>query len=128
MWTNEDYVRDDKIERIYDVIADKKIRYVCNNCGRKYQEKWDCVKCVRDFSFSCNEEIIIKPVLLWDVIQYANIIISENSEKEDYTDEIENVEKDILGLYRFYTKPIEEQRDDCIDYVYSLLETTQPTT
>lgn len=97
--------REGKIKRIYEVIWWSKF----------YDKYW----------LSWHDLYIIH---IWDVIQYANIVISENSNKEDYTDEIENVEKDILWLYRFYTKPIEEQTDDCLDYVYSLLETNQPIT
>lgn len=59
-------------------------------------------------------------ILLWDVIEYANILVSLNTKNFDYTKEIRKVEKDILWYYIFYTKNLSEQDDDCIDYIYKL--------
>jgi hypothetical protein len=34
-----DLSREEKIKRIYDVIADKRVIYKCNNCDTIYQEE-----------------------------------------------------------------------------------------
>lgn len=134
MWIIDWLSREEKIKSIYEIIADRYIVHkewcqaFSNDCWKKTESwKYICSYCQR-WWWQEREEEKYKSVLLWNVIQYANIVVSENSEEEDYTDEIEQVEKDILWYYMFYTKPIEEQTDDCIDYVYSLLKTNQPIT
>jgi len=147
MWTIDWLSRSEKIKRIYEVIWYKQ-KYLWNSCPRCwkkvfYENYWDsfwtgydrltcdnCWKLTFDEEESVEEKEYerVLPVLLWNVIEYANIIVSENSKNFDYTDEIEKVEKDILWLYINYTKQIEEQSDECVDYVYWLLDNPTETT
>ena len=64
------------------------------------------------------EEIIWHPVRLWDVFEFLVELA------EDYDYEWRQQEFDNLNLFREKKrKPIDEQSDECIRYVYSLLWT-----
>lgn len=58
-------------------------------------------------------------LMLWDIIHYANVTVSNLTKDFDYTSEIEEIE---LKLCRHFAghhawKPIDEQTEECVKYV-----------
>lgn len=65
------------------------------------------------------EKIIWHPVMIGDVLDWIdNKMGVSNCEYEEFV--VEEVNAVVL-LWWEYLKPIEEQSDDCVDYVYSLI-------
>ena len=90
----------------------------------------DIVKQYNDFSSQWVVEIIWHPVMIWDVIAYL---------RKDYDTFVEwKPEWDtrhywngkyykalldkIIYTWELFRKPIEDQSEECIDYVYSLIQ------
>ena len=66
------------------------------------------------------EEIIWHPVMIGDVLDWIERKMGiSNHEYEEFV--INEVNMAVL-LWGEYPKPIEEQSDECIDYVYSLIQ------
>lgn len=51
------------------------------------------------------------------MVQYLNWIVSDNTENEDYTEEIEAIEKDLLQHWWKYAWELWEQDDECILFI-----------
>ena len=118
-WLSREY----KIKRIYEVIAWKKVIIV--------QDKWNDMWHRKE---TRKEEYI--PVMIWDVLDWIEINNIEEKQHEkirqrkwewtQYT--YTPVNSMILALYKEKRKSIENQTDNCINYIDSLLATNQPTT
>ena len=111
--------KEKKIKAIYENIADKTLSFGCkimndfgifvlntdNEWYLFYNYNWKKVLYNREL-----DKIIWHPVMIWDVLDYIcnfkSIWILEN----------------ILEDRNYYKKPIEEQSDECIDYVYNLIK------
>lgn len=101
------------IDRIYKVIAYKKIIFRCNNCDR-IKEHWeDCNDCVSEFSFSTRECIENIPIMIGDVLaRYEKL-----PHAEVYTDN----SLVIIKAWKDKRKPLQDQPIECIEYINSLL-------
>ena len=98
-WVSWDWLsRKDKIKCIYEVVKPS-IFWIENN---KIYTLANCV-------------------MIWDVLDYV-------VEPDDTQNLTEYKHIDICRSWDFKRQPIENQTFECIDYVYSLLETNQPIT
>lgn len=129
--------REEKIYKIYEVISDKislfwqKIIYkkwpwhYCNTqiISKNFKDNDYLVK--HEYNYfhprRIKESDIIKrfwqPVLIWDIFNWTwwNIYSCQ-----DCWSVSRNAE--IFQLWEYKNKPIEEQSDECIDYIYNLLD------
>lgn len=124
--------KQDMIDKIYEKIADKTLSFGCRI--RRYYNQDDTFLYIEDYrSYTeygiiwwINKRfyklktdpiefwkniIIWHPVLIWDVLDYlqSNLLLSECVE--------------ILWLRNNKRKPIEEQSESTIKYVYDLIQT-----
>lgn len=131
------------ISKIYENIADKTLSFGCNVNFKILNQDWtiywfDFNKIIVEefekdnfiyyktsdwLEYNDDEiyEIIWHPVMIWDVLDY----IEKNIETEDVI-EIMNTKCHRQSMTIFYfkekRKPIEEQLDDCIEYIYNLIK------
>lgn len=129
--------REDKIKKIYEVIADKTLSFGCNvllmwHKKRKVRDivncidKWPFIKTERydNTEFDKNEySIIWHPVMIWDVIDY-NMDMEWNYElNPEYNNWLDwdFIRDKTITLRENLRRPIEEQTDECIDFVFWLL-------
>ena len=122
--------RESKIERIYEVISDKTLSPWC------YTNWWVIIDIFSiPLAYSNNTNTIDKlhyeilrtgveinenkghPVMIWDVLDW--LTVNDEYTPFDYFETFEYLDKR-WGKLR---KPLEEQNNDCIDYLYSLLPT-----
>lgn len=129
------FSREEKIDAIYEKIADKTLSFgcrvklpkeVCHPDNTKIIERID--KCHPDatrkyviyytnpsglrFVDEVSEDIPIwHPIMIWDVLDW--IEKNPQSYEADFK---------VLHIWENKRKPLEEQSDDCIDYIYNLLE------
>lgn len=125
--------KQDMIDKIYETIADKTLNFGClvKDLNSKTELYWKLVKytkfkqdpnitnCYLKFNYSSelkildihSSKIIWHPVLIWDVLDYlqGNNLLSECVE--------------ILWVRNNKRKPIENQSDFTIKYVYDLIQT-----
>lgn len=59
----------------------------------------------------------LAPVMIWDVLDF----LKHNSKWIEYK-EYDKKRIDILDEWDFLLKPIEEQSDECIEYIYNLIK------
>lgn len=74
-----------------------------------------------DFEFE-NFEILGHPVMIWDVMDYFIKKVKEELDNNRYFGKYAGVNEKIIIL--FFDKmrlPIEEQSDECIDFIYNLI-------
>lgn len=115
--------KEEKIKAIYEKIADKTLSFGCWVMVDKFVSKRQiCTIVYRDDKNDMDyfytkekwnvyiEDIIWHPVMIWDVLDYIE-------DKWEYNWEM----WDILALWILKRKPIEEQSEECIDYVFNLL-------
>ena len=88
-----------KINYIYDVIYEE--RNVWN------EVEWD---------------FYINKVMIWDVLDFIEKNDLNNIRFDNKTGIVLNTYDDILDEWQEKRKPIEEQSDDCIDYIYNLIK------
>ena len=135
--------RDEKIQAIYEKIANKELTFWC----RVNTEYWRIVSIVEETAderwyivvseeslyndedigaYYCwlrvrwletmeqidIAEIIWHPVMIWDVLRYCSSYIS------DWDDSVDS-QIDLLSYWGDYRLPIEDQPEECIDFVYS---------
>lgn len=136
--------RKEKIKVIYDTIANKERTFGCNYIikDRDWHEyevretEWECVNLTYWDSYEVDEwydsydinylvSIIGHPVMIWDVFDYINeekidVVWSNSSCTIDARDGGQSI--DIFNLWEHKRKPIEEQSDECINFIYSLIE------
>ena len=108
--------KEQMIDKIYEVIADKTLSFGClcivdsmnpikyRMCRWDERPKTEILK------------IIWHPVMIWDVLDWIESWKS-NSLQEFISDNITWV----IQLWKEKRKPIEEQELSCISYIYSLI-------
>lgn len=109
--------RESKIERINEVMW---IPYEVSSSKWSVNLQWNCNICRKKFRpwHTCTVTFFSK-VHIWDVLDWYNKVFGVDLFFDTIPDEII-----ILFWYRKEKrKPIEEQSDECIDYLYSLLPT-----
>ena len=117
--------REQKIAAIYKEMADTDIDEWCiieaygerwtildYNWTRAYvwRQRWDFEKFddYQHLSIKFWYKVIWKPVMIWDVLEYSSRIL---------------VSWDPILMQRDdFRKPVDDQTDECIDYVYSLIQ------
>lgn len=131
------------LDRIYEVIADKTFNYwlniVRNNMSK---EKVVCIKSLADWRFRLEtfapssfnqywvfvslselEEIraVWHPVMIGDVLEYSRWDVRDILQKKH--NDIHSLYIKIMKKRSNKRKPIEDQPDECIKFVYDLLPT-----
>lgn len=125
--------RDEKIAKIYEVIADKTLNFGCW-CLLENWEAAVFVSTHRDtydipdgnmYIVNRENEIKVYPknrikeiwhkVMIWDVLDWWEK--ADNINMRWYEDHL----TPILSKRKYKRKPIDEQSDECINYVYDLL-------
>lgn len=137
--------REEKIKVIYETIANKERTFGCNYIikDRNWHEyevretEWECVNFTYWDSYEVDEwydsydinylvSIIWHPVMIWDVISYLRkpfntfiegIPVGIHLEVDSY---IKNINS-LLTEWIDARLPIEQQSDECINFVYSLI-------
>lgn len=126
--------RESKIKRINEVMSDKTLSFWCviiikdndydlQKCRITWLHYWDYVFNTDIWCVWEVEKCIWHPVMIWDALDWywrmqaiweygvaGNVVMDMKVWR-------------ILGIRWYKRKPIEEQSDDCIDYLYSLLPT-----
>lgn len=102
-----------KIWIIRDVIADHdnwimSFWFITKWKLKYYDSEW----------FYAEDKIIWHPVMIWDVLEYDKQLNLQLM--LDWKDPIDT--SNILNIWNDFRKPIEDQSDECVDYVYSLLD------
>ena len=116
--------REEQIKAIYEKVADKTLSFGCvtqhtnprNWDTFRHTFIWDdrAIRNWQVYGCSCfeDDEIIWHPVMIWDCLSYFN----QRTIWVDYTT------KDILYFWWAKRKPIEEQSDECIEFIYNLIK------
>lgn len=136
-------LKEEKITKIYKLIADKTLSFWCkikvfDFVGNSYittiiemHTDWSIYSTINDKQYYADYEqsfqVIWHSVMLWDILNWrekqypANILL-------DYWDwsEFSSTVLDIVSNFTEKNKPIDEQSDTCVDFLYHLMQTTQP--
>jgi len=116
--------KEQKLEAIYDKIANKELSFGCKILTDKWIRKVVSVNAtniINEKHYRNNKQnilIIWHPVMIWDVLDYIWIwskTISGSVIKNTYDIEI------MLNLWKYKRRPIEEQDNEVIDYIYNLI-------
>lgn len=123
--------REEKIAKIYDVIADKTLSYGCK-MKSYYNQEIHRLSYAKNIKYLillddyCNEEdlldswkIIWHPVMIWDVLNWI-----ENKHHWTYDSYNESPWTHIYNCLIWRPekhRSIEEQNNDCVDFVYDLI-------
>lgn len=123
--------REEKLEAIYKEMANKEVSFGCRCRINDEQEvifirqnkTWSYLSIRENEEFTVSlwytPEIIWHPIMIGDVLDWIERKMGiSNHEYEEFV--INEVNMAVL-LWGEYPKPIEEQSDECIDYVYSLI-------
>lgn len=140
--------REEKIKAIYKEMANKKRTFGCicrRNDGEdiifiRKNRKWEYLYMRRNNEFTIplryTPKVIWTPVMIWDVLDYMSKIkfdIKKTSSKLWLSFDDRDTDKSKLFLIKehYYStlpirwlnlrKPIEDQTDECIDFVHSLI-------
>ena len=121
MWTVDWLSREDKIKRIYDVVWTVKSQrnelavFAAMKVGMN--KSWPVLQSIcSKFEELCWPKVMIGDVLDWFWHNRSEILCLSKEYKPHYN---------LVNLFIFWGKKreaIEEQSDNCVDYVYSLLE------
>ena len=116
--------REQKIAAIYEAMANKKRTFGCR-CRRndgedvifiRENKTWSYLSIRENEEFTVSlwyvPEIIWHPVMIWDVLNYCSSYIS------DWDDSVDS-QIDLLSYWGDYRLPIEDQPEECIDFVHS---------
>ena len=127
--------REEQIKAIYEKIADKTLSFGCkiimrdreyifiSEWNKKIENiKWNLylnteAKYILDFI--CPDKIIWHPVMIWDVLDYWENLEENKNYWWYYQYE---VIKDIIEFWKEKRKPIEEQSDDTIEFIFNLIK------
>lgn len=114
--------KQEKLDAIYEAMADKTLSQWCKVFYWSEHIVWDLLltnndqlaepQIIESIIESDLYEIIWHPVRIGDVLDYWDTIAYLYPERTEYT-----------ILYKWENKrlPIDEQSEECIDYVYSLI-------
>ena len=102
--------KEEKISKIYEVIADKTISDWL--IYEKFWVKFDyCKICQNRID---EEDIIIwHPVMIWDVLNWIDWFTDRGA--------ISQIILDTVFIWWKKNTPIEDQSEECIDFIYNLL-------
>lgn len=122
------------INKIYEVIADKTLSFGCKikakTINTEFPIWWENYK--EPFVITYRKwiptviylkdnrddfEIIWHPVMIWDVYHWWAVM----DERVQPTDKYIMIRNDIHTYWKYYRKPIEEQPEHTIDFIYSLI-------
>lgn len=130
-----------KIDAIYDKIANKELSFGCrifhNVDWKKWFEWkiitseikrndgiyfWVIVKDENSVSWLKEEEIlsIWHPIMIWDAMNF----MQKKAERAKSMGEVYDYRMDLLVIHWHWTlfnQPIEDQSDECIDFIYNLI-------
>lgn len=119
-----------KIDAIYEKIARKDLEFWCwLDSGRndwylldtsrylveKSEWKYKLYESYTKNKITDIIKIIGHPVMIWDVMDYL-----DNLPPEELLKIIEETEK-IFYIWKYKRKPIEDQSDDCISFIFNLI-------
>lgn len=132
--------REEKIKVIYETIANKERTFGCNYIIKdgdwhEYEVReteWECVNLTYWDSYEVDEwydsydinylvSIIWHPVMIWDVLDYIEPYWNGYAQDVKFSQERKRKIDIVLLQWEHKRKPIEEQSDECIDYIYSLI-------
>ena len=117
------------IDKIYKVIADKEIEFWCKikflwNDKHNLYYDWTYIEkdivYYKDWCLKDNIKLIWHPVMIWDVLDWLAKDESNNYlyiKDWDYSD----VHREIMDTREEKRKPIENQNIECITFVYNLI-------
>ena len=131
--------REQKIEAIYNKVADKTLSFWCKVLDNswwdtwyahiiisQYDEKiWNVIECSSwryDRLYKClwhmNNmwKIIWHPIYIWDVLDYIRELFKINPQIDYW-----KLTNKIITFWELERKPLEEQDDLCIDYLFNLI-------
>jgi len=128
--------REDKIKAIYEKIADKTLSFWCkirnkdlfcwNNKSLYYiSTRYDWI--ITTTMNECLDHITWHPVMIWDVLDYITNIEEETLilkyDINRYWNEWNKwIVEEIYVIWNNLRKPIEEQSEECINYIYNLIK------
>lgn len=125
--------RGEKIEAIYAEMANKKRIFGCR-CRRndgedvifiRQNKTWSYLSIRENEEFTVSlwytPEIIWHPVMIWDVLDWIEPYWSGYVQSVEFTDRRRRKMNLVLLQRDNKRLPIDEQSDECIDYVYSLI-------
>ena len=121
--------RAEKIKAIYKKIADKNLSFWCK-IERQwnyytviewrhfiYEKTWKYIKTTSQSIEELSCESIWHPVMIWDVLDFCIWNKELNSKRLMW----QNTIFWLLNRWKEKRKPIEEQSEECIDYIYNLI-------
>ena len=124
--------REGKLEAIYKEMANKKLKLWCKCKSHNWENVifirknrgWEYLFLRKNKEFMIplwySPKIIWHPVMIEDVLDWIDKKMGiSNCEYEEFVVEEANIS---VLLWREYLKPIEEQSEECIDYIYSLIQ------
>lgn len=141
--------REEMIREIEKIVANKELSFGCriveNNTIYNIQDAywcyvgwdWDIYREWWDSDEDIEieiEKIIWHPVMIWDVMDFIwNNLVSKifsSPESEEEADQLNSLIQDfinqktgeIIELWNLKRKPIEEQSNECIEFVYNLIK------
>ena len=117
--------KQEKLNRIYEVIANKELSFGCKLIAGWENWKIDSeTKVFLDRLTHCDDKwcesyfiykVIGHPVMIGDYLHWLGTTKSQESNwKQLYPKALE--------VWNIYNKSIDEQSDECIDYIYSLIK------
>ena len=110
--------REEMIDRIYEVMADKTLSFGC----RIQHSNWDIFKTTGVGGWlATNDKIIGHPVMIWDVFDWCMVELW-NLRHYWETNKVDDNFRKLLWLRDDFRKPIKKQSDDCITFIYNLVK------
>lgn len=127
--------REEKIRAIYKEIANKEITLGCKIFieGEKWvivdeDKYWEWIATLRGDWWVTREkpeyefEVVGHPVMIGDVIDWIELYWSGYAQDLRFSKERKRKIDIILLQWDKKRKPIEEQSDECIDFIYNLIK------
>lgn len=104
------------IQKIYKVIADKTLSFGCKFFHKGTGEIWRYSYIWKDKDMTKWIKIIWHPVMIWDVLEFSDKL-DKKWKRYWYT-----LCNRIIDLWKDKRKPIDDQSEECIKFVHSLLQ------
>ena len=123
----------EKLEAIYQEMANKELSFGCIckiNDGEdvifiRQNKTWSYLSIRENEEFTVSlwytPEIIWHPVMIWDVLDWIEPYWSGYVQSVEFTDRRRRKMNLVLLQRDNKRLPIDEQSDECIDYVYGLI-------
>ena len=125
--------RAEKLEAIYKEMANKKLKLWCKCKSHNWEnvifirqnKTWSYLSIRENEEFTVSlwytPEIIWHPVMIWDVLDWIEPYWSGYVQSVEFTDRRRRKMNLVLLQRDNKRLPIDEQSDECIDYVYGLI-------